>query len=262
MPLSRALISIQRDREALVRHATGLVRDAARRSIAARGRFTVATAPAELPRCVLERLAPADLPWDDVHVFASDHVWGAPPRETAGRARLNGHGWLAELPAPRRHVHAVPTAAADPNAAASAYEQQMRAFFGVATGELPRFDLVLLEVGPDAHAASLFPFSDSLDETGRLAVASYVSALGRHCITFTAPLINHSHEIVLLAAGAGVAPALGEMLGGVYEPRRLPAQLINPVDGQLHLLVDRAAAAGLPPAQRAARAELDTDMTS
>lgn len=261
MPLSRAELSVHDDSEALMRQAAEIAREAGRRAVAARGRFAVAAAPAELPRQALERLAPAHFAWSDVHVFASDHAWTAPARAGAERGNgHNGHAWLAGLPAPRHNVHAVPTGTSDPNAAASAYEQQMRAFFGVSAGELPRFDLVLLELGPDAHAASLFPFADSLDETGRLAVASYVSALGRHCVTFTAPLINHAREVVLLAAGAAVAPALGQTIGGAFEPRRLPAQLINPVDGRLHLLVDRAAAAGLPPARRAARAGHDTEI--
>ncbi len=264
MPLSRAHISIHGGLEALMQHATGIVREAALRAVAARGRFAVATALAGLPRQSLERLTPADLAWSETHVFASDHSWSAPRHRPEGTKDgvPEAHEWLARLPAPRRNIHAVPAGSSDPHAAASAYEQQMRAFFGVAADDLPRFDLVLLEVGPDAHAASLFPFSESLDETGRLAVASYVPTLGRHCVTFTAPLINHAQEIVLFAAGAAVAPALAEMLGGTYQPRRLPAQLINPIDGRLHLLADHAAAASLPPARRAARAELNTDLTS
>ncbi len=264
MPLSRADISIHGDSEALMRQATAIVRDAGERAVAARGRFTVATAPAELSRQALERLTTSDLAWNVVHVFASDHTWNAPRRRAhvdghGAHNGHNGHGWLARLPAPRHNLHAVPAGTSDPNEAANAYEQQMRAFFSVAAGELPRFDLVLLELGPDAHAASLFPFSETLDETARLAVASYVQPLGRHCVTFTVPLINQAREIVLLAAGAAVAPALGDMVGGAYEPRRLPAQLINPVDGKLHLLADHAAAAGLPPARRAARAGLTKD---
>ena len=257
MPLSRADISIHDDSEAFMRQAAEIVTDAGRRAIAARGRFTIATAPAELPRQALERLTPTELAWNVVHVFASDHTWSAPRRtdHVDGRGGHNGHGWLGRLPAPRHNLHAVPAGASDPNEAANAYEQQMRAFFGVEAGELPRFDLVLLELGPDAHAASLFPFSETLDETARLAVASYVRTLGRHCVTFTMPLINHAREILLLAAGAAVAPALGAMTSGAYEPRRLPAQLINPVDGKLHLLADHAAALGLPPARRAARVE-------
>jgi 6-phosphogluconolactonase len=155
-------------------------------------------------------------------------------------------GWLARLPAPQRNVHAVPRSATDPTVAAAIYEQQVRAFFGVSGGALPRFDLVVLELGADGHAASLFPASSSLYETARLAVAEYVRQLRRQCVTFTAPLVNQARDIVLLASGAAVAQALRETVSGAFEPQRLPAQLINPVDGRLHVLADRAAAAQLP----------------
>ena len=222
------------DRAALVERAAALARDAGRRAIAERGRFAVATCGADTTERVFEALAACDFPWRDVHVFASCSCGTPASRE-----------WLARLPAPPRNVHAVPPGVVEPTLAASVYEQQVRAFFGVTGGELPRFDLIMLQLGADGHAASLFPCSSSLYETARLAVAQYVRQLGRHCVTFTAPLVNQARSVLLLASGPEVARALGETVAGAFEPQRLPAQLIRPVDGTLHVLVDPAAAAGL-----------------
>jgi 6-phosphogluconolactonase len=222
------------DRAALVQHAAALARAAGRRALAERGRFAVATCGADTTERVFEALAASDLSWRDVHVFAS-----------CSCATPDSRAWLARLPAPPRNVHAVPPGVTEPTVAASVYEQQVRAFFGVSGGELPRFDLIMLQLGADGHAASLFPGSSSLYETARLAVAEYVRQLGRHCVTFTAPLVNQARSVLLLASGTEVARALGETVAGAFEPQRLPAQLIRPVDGTLHVLADQAAAAAL-----------------
>jgi 6-phosphogluconolactonase len=227
------------DRAALVESAAALARSAGRRAIAERGRFTVATCGGNATQRVFDELAASGLPWRDVHVFATCNCAAPDSRE-----------WLARLPAPPRNVHAVPPGVTEPTVAASVYEQQVRAFFGVSGGELPRFDLIVLQLGADGHAASLFPCSSSLYETGRLAVAEYVRQLGRHCVTFTAPLVNQARAVLLLASGAEVARALGDTVAGAFEPRRLPAQLIRPVDGTLHVLADQAAAAGLGSSRR------------
>jgi 6-phosphogluconolactonase len=227
------------DRAALVQHAAAFARNAGRRAIAERGRFAVATCGADTTQRVFDALAASDLPWRDVHVFASCSCGTPDSRE-----------WLGRLPAPPRNVHAVPPGVTEPTVAASVYEQQVRAFFGVTGGELPRFDLIILQLGADGHAASLFPGSSSLYETARLAVAEYVRQLGRHCVTFTAPLVNQARSVLLLASGTDVARALGDTVAGAFEPQRLPAQLIRPVDGTLHVLADQAAAAGLGSSRR------------
>lgn len=230
-------ISVHGDREALVRQAALRLQQAGQLAIAERGRFVMATCGGNLARQVLEAVTPADLQWRDAHVFACS---GCIDRDVC--EGVDPRSWFGQLPAPRQNVHCVPLNSEDSNAAASAYEQQIRAYFGVAGGELPRFDLIVIQLGIDGHAASLFPGSSSLHETGRLAVAEYVRSLGTHCVTFSAPLINQARTVLLLAAGSAVAGALRETIAGRFEPERIPAQLLNPVAGRLHVLADAEAA--------------------
>jgi len=59
----------------------------------------------------------------------------------------------------------------------------------------------------------------------------------------TLPLLNNAATIVFLVSGSEKADILTQVLDG--PPSQFPAQLINPVNGQLTWLVDRAAATNL-----------------
>jgi 6-phosphogluconolactonase len=251
MSFLQAEIIVCRDRDALVQRAADLVRAGSVRAIAERGRAAVATSCGDVASRLLESLERSDFPWRDTHIFAAEGGFG--PRGSVS-AEHGTYDLLARLPALRAHLHAVPLGFTDAYAAASAYEQQMRAFFGIAGGDLPRFDHVVLQLGQDARAASLFPFSSGLEEIARLAVANYNRQTGGQCVTFTAPLINQARNVVLLASGAAVAPALRDTVAGEFDPRRFPAQLIGPVKGTLHVLADHNAAVELRLAQRVTQA--------
>jgi 6-phosphogluconolactonase len=171
--LPNAEIVICRDREALVQQAADLARAPSEHAIAERGRAAVATSCGDISRRVIESLVRSALLRRDIHIFGANECWR--PKRNGASAEDGACDWLVDLPIPIQNVHAAPLGFMGPNSAASAFEQQVRAFFGVGVGELPRFDVVLLQLGEDAHAASLFPFSSSLDETARLAVANYVA---------------------------------------------------------------------------------------
>jgi 6-phosphogluconolactonase/glucosamine-6-phosphate isomerase/deaminase len=89
-------------------------------------------------------------------------------------------------------------------------KSQLRRFFELRAeirledrpGEFPRFDLILLGMGPDGHTASLFPDSPALDEQSRLVVANWVAKLNTHRITFTFPVLNRAAEVMFMASGA------------------------------------------------------------
>ncbi len=136
----------------------------------------------------------------------------------------------------------------DPEAAAARYESELRTSFRLEGAESPRFDLMALGMGDDGHTASLFPHTEALHEMSRLVAANHVPQKDTWRITLTWPVINHASSVFFLIAGADKAAVLNEVFTGPRDPERLPSQLIWPASGILTLLLDKAAAALLPPA--------------
>ncbi|MGA2235664.1 MAG: 6-phosphogluconolactonase [Terriglobales bacterium] len=219
----------------------------ARAAIGAQGRFTVALSGGSTPKALYSLLAAsyADFAWNRVFLFFGDerHV---PPTDPESNYRMVEESLLTKIkPAiPAENVFRVPAENPDAAAAASDYEAQLRRFFELQPGEFPRFDLILLGVGPDGHTASLFPDSPALDEQSRLVVANWVAKFNTHRITFTFPVLNRAAEVMFMASGAEKADMLRQVLEGKNIPP-LPSQRVQPSDGKLLWLLDEAAAAKL-----------------
>jgi 6-phosphogluconolactonase len=108
---------------------------------------------------------------------------------------------------------------------------------------MPELDLILLGLGPDAHTASLFPGDAALGERERLAVGVETPGMAPLVsrVTLTLPVLNAGRQTVFLVAGEDKAEAVHRAFSGARDPGA-PASLV-----EAHtLIVDRAAAAGLP----------------
>ena len=229
----------------------------AQAAVQARGVFTVALAGGSTPKSLYARLASttslsleqspgsADrglcVPWDKVHVFWGDerHV---PPDHTDSNYRMAYEAMLSKVPVPPANVHRIKTETPDAHTAAAEYEQELQSFFRLAPGQLPRFDLVLLGMGPDGHTASLFPGTDALHEPTRLVVAPWVEKFHTYRVTLTLPVLNNAAKGIFLVSGEDKAETLRAVLQGDHQPDSLPAQGVHPTQGTLLWLVDRAAA--------------------
>jgi 6-phosphogluconolactonase len=148
----------------------------------------------------------------------------------------------------------------EPDAAAAHYESTIRAQFRLEGAEVPRFDVLALGMGDDGHTASLFPHTDALHELGRIAVANHVPQQKESWrVTLTRPVIVEAAEVFFLIGGKDKADPLHRVLQGPYDPETLPSQLIQPKSGKLLFLLDKDAAALLPPpdAQGIGRLEIE-----
>jgi 6-phosphogluconolactonase len=220
---------------------------AAADAITQRGRFTIALSGGSTPRnlyTLIAANASGSLPWDQMFFFWGDerHV---PPDDPESNYRMAKETLLSKIPVPPANIFPVPAEKSDASAAAQTYEQTLQKFFALSAGEFPRFDLILLGMGPDGHAASLFPETAALQEKSRLVVANWVEKLQTSRITFTLPVLNSARCVAFLVSGADKAAVLHEVLEGNAPGEKYPSKLVRPIDGKLIWFVDRAAASEL-----------------
>ena len=109
----------------------------------------------------------------------------------------------------------------------------------------PKFDLMLLGMGPDGHVASLFPGHPLVQENKHWV--TFINDSPKpppERITFTFPVINSSSHIALVATGSGKAHPVHAALGDGQSSDQLPVQMVSP-EGELIWFLDTAAAAKL-----------------
>ncbi len=224
-----------------------LVAHLTKESVEERGRFVVALSGGSTPRNLYNLLATNarnSLPWDRMYFFWGDerHV---SPTDKDSNYRMAKEAMLEKVPVPPANIFRVPAENSNANLAAEEYEKTMRRFFGLADGQVPVFDLILLGLGPDGHTASLFPGTAALQEKDKLVVANWVEKFNTHRITFTLPVINAARCVAFVVSGMDKASALQAVLQSDAPGEKYPAKLVHPANGKLIWLVDRAAASAL-----------------
>jgi 6-phosphogluconolactonase len=202
---------------------------------------TVALAGGNTPRVLYEMLAARhDIAWDKIQFFFGDerHV---PPDHPDSNYRMAEEAMLAHVPVPEANVHRIKTENPDAASAAAEYCAELQRVFHLTGSELPRFDLVLLGMGPDGHTASLFPGTDVLNERAALVAAPWVPKMHSFRVTMTLPVLNNAANVVFMAGGLEKASVLKMVLEEQSDPP-FPSQLVRPADGRLLWMVDSAAA--------------------
>jgi 6-phosphogluconolactonase len=236
-----SMIWVYDNMESLSQAAAGLFSRLARQAVGDHGKFSVALSGGHTPCYTYELLASeafySRIPWAQVHVF-----WGDERCVPADDPRSNSHmarqAFLSRVLIPPDQIHPI-SCAQKPAEAVTQYEAVLRGFFG---DQSPRFDLILLGLGENGHTASLFPNTSVLEEEEQWVAEVYVAEQKMHRVTFTASLINQAAAVAFLVAGAGKSQVLQQVLEGPSDPKRLPAQMIRPKNGQLMWLVDEEAA--------------------
>ena len=235
------------DPQALAAEAAQRIAHLALDAAGARGRFSLALSggspPGALYRLLAEEPYRTRIPWAQVHLFWADERC-VPPDDPGSNYRLAYEALIARVPIPAANVHRV-RGELDPQAAARSYDRELRRFFG---GPRPRVDLILLGLGSDRPTASLFPGSEALEETERLAVATTAVYDNRPAgrVTLTLPALNAARQVLFLVSGPAKAGIVRAVLADAEG--QTPARRVRPVAGQLVWLLDAAAAARLPAA--------------
>jgi 6-phosphogluconolactonase len=165
--------------------------------------------------------------------------WGdercVPPDDDRSNYRLAREKLLDRLEAAPREVQRI-HGELGAEEAAREYDELLRTV---------RLDLVLLGVGPDGHAASLFPGQPTLDERDRRAIPAepklepFVER-----VTMTLPVLCSAPLVLFIVTGESKADAVERAFGRPPSPET-PSSLIRSASGRTLVVADEAAAGRL-----------------
>jgi 6-phosphogluconolactonase len=133
----------------------------------------------------------------------------------------------------------------EPPVAAKRYANDLVESCGLAEGEAPRFDVLHLGMGDDAHTASLFPGEPLILDRSGLVGSVYASAKKSYRVSLLPNVLLHAAHVVFLVTGADKAKPLKAVLEGPQDFLAYPAQLVDRQAENVVWFVDRAAAADL-----------------
>jgi 6-phosphogluconolactonase len=246
--MSEPKIAILDDPQSVYVHAAEEITHFSGEDISTHAEFTIALSGGSTPAAIYELLATRfrlSVDWKEVQFWWGDERC-VPPDDRESNYAMAKRTLLSHLELRPEQVHRM-RGELTPAQGARAYEQELRSAFSLADGEFPRFGLVMLGLGGNRHTLSLFPgHKATIEETQRLVVADEVEATPRPRLTFTPPVANRARRAMFVATGKEKAEAVRDVITGPRDPLKFPAQIIEPVDGELIWLLDKAAASLLP----------------
>lgn len=217
-----------------------------------RDAFTVVVSGGSLIKSLRKLVEPPyidSIDWSKWHVFWVDERV-VPKDHPDSNYLLAYDAFLSKIPIPAGNVYAI-NDALSAEAAADDYETCLRHLVEskiVNTSKesgFPKFDVMLLGMGPDGHVASLFPGHPLVHEKEKwITFIKDSPKPPSDRITFTFPVINSSANIALVVAGAGKADVVHKSLGDNKSSDLLPVQMVSP-EGELVWFLDKAAASKL-----------------
>jgi 6-phosphogluconolactonase len=201
---------------------------------AARAGSSIVLTGGESPGCAYELAAKREPDWSEATLWWGDER-AVPPDDERSNYRLADERLIRALAA-----HPTPIRIRGELGAQAAADEYDRFLEGV------RLDLVLLGIGPDGHAASLFPNQPTLDERTRRAIpaeAKLEPFVDR--VTMTLPVLRSAPDVLFLVTGKSKAEAVARAFGQSPSPET-PSSLIRSAEGRTRVVADAAAAARLP----------------
>jgi 6-phosphogluconolactonase len=215
----------------------------ANEAIAANGKFSIALSGGSSPKKLYELLASSladKVEWEKVYFFFGDERY-VPQNHPDSNYLMAKKALFDPLKISTSNIFPVDTTFS-PEDAAKKYEEEIEEFFD--EDELS-FDLILLGLGDNSHTASLFPYTPVLHDRIPGVKEVFLQDQQVYRITMNAPLINEAKNIAFLVYGEGKAIAVHHVLEDDENIEEYPAQLIEPIVGEIQWFLDEAAASML-----------------
>ena len=206
--------------------------------------FNLVLAGGSTPRAVYQVLARPEfkksISWKCVHFFWGDERC-MPPDHADSNYRMARETLLEPLPIPEENIHRI-RGENDPEAEAARYAGEIQSNLQQPSGEIPRFDWILLGLGTDGHTASLFPGVESIEDRSGLCAVSIQPQSGQKRITLTSRILNQAKRVSFIVTGEGKAQVVAEILNELPDSQNYPAAQVHPEQGTLEWFLDSEAA--------------------
>jgi 6-phosphogluconolactonase len=202
---------------------------------AAREGGNVVLTGGKTPERAYEEAAKRAPDWSQVELWWGDERC-VPPDDENSNYGMAKRALLDNLERQPRRVHRI-EGERGKHAAAGAYERELDDI---------RLDLLLLGVGPDGHVASLFPNAPTLRQRKKVLPAEPRLEPFVDRVTLSLPVLRSAREILFLLAGEAKADAAERAFAGA-PTLETPASLVRAASGRTVAILDRGAAAKLPP---------------
>lgn len=212
-----------------VRDSPSAVAEAAAAALAERiaaaqrqnGRAHIVVTGGGIGTATLAALGRLSVDWSRVDLWWGDERFlpeGDPERNVTQAAQA----LLDHVSIPAAHIHAMPADAGQgAEQAARDYADELAA--ASVDGMAPRFDVLLLGMGPEGHVASIFPDSPAAHAGAPVVGVHDCPKPPPTRVSMTFPLIRSAREVWLLATGAAKAEAVAEALRPGADPVVIPA---------------------------------------
>jgi 6-phosphogluconolactonase len=208
-----------------------------------RGFASLAVSGGSTPRIMFQKMVGMKFDWSRVHLFFVDERV-VPPTDDLSNFKLANENLIEPANIPLKNVHRV-LGELSPNEAAAAYLSDIREFFKLEDGQMPKFDAIHLGTGPDAHTASLFPGEPLIGDRKGIAGAIYSETKKNWRVTFLPGPLLAAAEIAFLVTGADKAGAVRNVFEADYNPLQFPAQLVTRNAAKVEWFLDQPAAVHL-----------------
>jgi 6-phosphogluconolactonase len=253
-------IVIDDDADAVALAAAAWITDALDEAVRERGVAHFAVTGGSSPVATYRVLADRqDIPWAAVHLWWVDDRFVPPDHPESNTALVLDTLLRVDIetvhgaPIPAAQVHPFPILAGlqgghGTDWVAETYAEEILRHVPASDGR-PRFDVMLLGVGPDGHTMSVFPGSPALAPDAPLVLAvpapEHVAPhLAR--VTLRAHVADDARTLLVLVPDGAKAGIVARVLEGERDEAALPAQVARRAEA--FWLLTRAAAALLTPA--------------
>ena len=237
-------LHIYKDRETVSKELAEWICNVIAESLKNQEFFSLVLSGGETPKLLYKHLASEEfrnkINWKRIHIFWGDERV-VPFTDERNNAGVAYQLLIDHLDIPSAQVHIIRTDI-EPNFAVDEYRKLLHTHFD---HTFQSFDLVLLGMGDDGHTLSLFPDSPLIEEHNNWVNAIYSKKQGMYRISLMPLLINRAAKIAFLVEGEKKAAVLKEVLEGKNNPTKYPAQIIKPLNGDLHWFLDEGAAKDL-----------------